>query len=78
MAVIDYRYRHNTINVIESLDATYRKLKRQRSVFPSDTELLNALYLSTYEANKKWNLPLRSWGQIYGEVCIMYEERLPQ
>ena len=42
-----------TTNAIESLDATYRKLNRQRSVFPSDTALLKVLYLSTFEATKK-------------------------
>ena len=34
-----------TTNAIESLNATYRKLNRQRSVFPSDQALLKALYL---------------------------------
>jgi len=32
-----------TTNAIESLNSTYRKLNRQRSVFPSDTALLKAL-----------------------------------
>ena len=39
-----------TINAIESLNSTYRKLNRQRNVFPSDTALLKALYLATFEA----------------------------
>ena len=39
-----------TTNAIESLNSTYRKLNRQRSVFPSDTALLKALYLATFEA----------------------------
>ena len=43
-----------TTNAIESLNATYRKLNRQRSVFPSDQALLKALYLATFEATKKW------------------------
>lgn len=67
-----------TTNAIESLNATYRKLNRQRSVFPSDTALLKALYLSTFEATKKWTMPIRNWGQVYGELCIMYEVRLPE
>lgn len=46
-----------TTNSIESLNATYRKLNRQRSVFPSDTSLLKALYLSTFEATKKGPQP---------------------
>lgn len=36
-----------TTNAIESLNSTYKKLNRQRSVFPSDTALLKSLYLST-------------------------------
>ena len=67
-----------TTNAIESLNSTYRKLNRQRSVFPSDTALLKALYLATFEATKKWTLPIRNWGQIYGELSIMYEGRLPE
>lgn len=67
-----------TTNAIESLNATYRKLTRHRSVFPSDTALLKALYLSTFEATKKWNMPIRNWGQVYGELSIMYEGRLPE
>lgn len=66
-----------TTNAIESLNATYRKLNRQRSVFPSDTALLKALYLSTFEATKKWTMPIRNWGMVYGELSIMYEGRLP-
>lgn len=67
-----------TTNAIESLNATYRKLNRQRSVFPSDTALLKALYLSTFEATKKWTMTIRNWGQVYGELSIMYEGRLPE
>ena len=67
-----------TTNAIESLNATYRKLNRQRSVFPSDTALLKALYLATFEATKKWTMPIRNWGQVYGELSIMYEGRLPE
>ena len=67
-----------TTNAIESLNSSYRKLNRQRSVFPSDTALLKALYLSTFEATKKWTMSIRNWGQVYGELSIMYERRLPE
>lgn len=67
-----------TTNAIESLNSTYRKLNRQRSVFPSDQALLKALYLSTFEATKKWTMPIRNWGQVYGEMAIMYEGRMPE
>ena len=67
-----------TTNAIESLNSTCRKLNRQRSLFPSDTTLLKALYLATFEATKKWTMSIRNWGQVYGELSIMYEGRLPE
>lgn len=67
-----------TTNAIESLNSTYRKLNRQRSVFPSDQALLKALYLATFEATKKWTMPIRNWGKVYGELSIMYEGRIPE
>jgi len=67
-----------TTNAIESLNSTYRKLNHQRSVFPSDTALLKALYLATFEATKKWTTTIRNWAQVYGELSIMYEGRLPE
>ena len=66
-----------TTNAIESLNSAYRRLNSQRSVFPSDTALLKALYLATFEATKKWTMPVKNWGKVYGELAIMYDGRLP-
>ena len=65
-----------TTSEIESLNSTIHGLNLQRSVFPNDTALLKALYLSTFEATKKWTIPLRGWGLAYGELAIMFEGRL--
>ena len=65
-----------TTNAIESLNSALRRLNSQRSVFPSDTALLKALYLATFEATKKWTMPLRNRGKVYGELSIMYDGRL--
>lgn len=67
-----------TTNAIERLNATYRKLNRQRSVFLSEQALLKALYLATFEVTKKWTMPIRNWGKVYGEMSIMYERRMPE
>lgn len=66
-----------TTNIIESLNSSYRRLNRQRSVFPSSQALLKALYLATFEAVKKWTLPIKGWGKVRGELSIMYPDRLP-
>ncbi|QUI24214.1 IS256 family transposase [Vallitalea pronyensis] len=62
-----------TTNAIESLNSTYRRLNRGRSVFPSDKALLKALYLATFEATKRWSMSVRNWGKIHGELSIMFE-----
>jgi putative transposase len=65
-----------TTNAIESLNSTYRRLNRSRSVYPSKTSLLKSLYFSTLEAVKKWTMPVRNWANVYGEFSIMYEGRM--
>ena len=67
-----------TTNTIKSLNFTYRKLNRQRNVFPNDITLLKALYLATLEATKKWNSTIRKWVQVYRELYIMYDGRIPE
>ena len=74
---VSFRQLLDSLNVVQSF-ARLRKLNRQRSVFPSDTALLKALYLATYEATKKWAATIRNWGQVYCELSIMYEGRLQQ
>ena len=49
----DVRTAFYTTNAIELLNASYRRLNRQRSVFTSSQALLKALYLATFEATKK-------------------------
>jgi transposase-like protein len=67
-----------TTNAIESLNSTYRRLNRARSVFPTEMALLKALYLATIEATKKWTMALRDWGRIRGELEIMFEDRFSE
>lgn len=52
-----------TTNAIECLNIGYRRLNKQRSVFPSDTALLKALYLATHEIAKKLDYPAEKLGQ---------------
>lgn len=65
-----------TTNAIESLNSCYRRLNKQRSVFPSSQSLMKALYLATFEVTKKWTMPIRNWGKVHGELAIMYPNRM--
>ena len=73
----DVRTAFYTTNAIESLNASYRRLNRQRSGFTSAQALLKTLYLATFEATKKWTMPIRKWGKVRGELTIMYPDRMP-
>jgi transposase-like protein len=65
-----------TTNAIESLNSQYRRINSKRPVFPSEESLKKALYLATQNIVKKWTMKVRDWGQIYGELSILYEGRL--
>lgn len=60
----------------KSLNSCYRRLNKQRSVFPSSQALMKALYLGTFEIAKKWTMSIRNWGKVRGELEIMYPDRL--
>jgi putative transposase len=45
----DFRKVTYTINAIESFNSVYRRLNRQRSVFPTVESLQKSLYLATWE-----------------------------
>ncbi len=65
-----------TTNSLESLNSCYRRLNKQRSVFPSPQALLKALYMATFEITKRWTVPIKNWGRVRGELSIMYPNRL--
>ena len=67
-----------TTNAIESLNARFKKLNRQRSVFPSPVALMKALYLATTQVTRKWTMPVKNWGGIISELSIMYPDRIPE
>ena len=65
-----------TTNAIESLNSTYKRLNRNRKVFPTDMSLLKALYLSTMRAEKKWSVRTPNWDICLSQFKIMYEGRI--
>lgn len=65
-----------TTNAIESLNSGFRRLTKQRSVFPSDKALMKSMYLAAHEITKKWTMPLANWGRVLGELEIMFPDRI--
>lgn len=60
------------ISDLENEIVAFKKLYRQRSVFPGDTALLKSLYLSTLQATKKWQQPLRKRAKVCEEFSESY------
>ena len=65
-----------TTNAIESLNSTYKRINRNRNVFPTDMSLLKVLYLSTLKAEKKWSRMVDKWDLCLSQFRIMYEGRI--
>ena len=65
-----------TTNAIESLNSTYKRINRNRNVFPTDMSLLKVLYLSTLKAEKKWSMRAKNWDICLSQFKIMYEGRI--
>jgi len=65
-----------TTNAIESLNSTYKRINRNRPVFPTNTSLLKVLYLATLRAEKKWTWRQDEWALILNQLKIVYEGRI--
>lgn len=65
-----------TTNAVEGFHRMLRKYTKTKTVFPSDDSLKKSIFLSIHEITKKWNMPIRDWGIIMGQLSIFFEERL--
>ena len=66
-----------TTNAIESLNASLRKVIKNKRIFPSDDAALKLLYLALKNISKRWTISLRDWNGAMNRFIILYEERLP-
>lgn len=65
-----------TTNGIESLHRQLRKVTKTTSVFPHDESLIKLLWLAQRDITKKWNMALRNWGEVIGQLAIMFPDRI--
>ena len=65
-----------TTNVIESLHSQYRKVTKNKLIFPTDESLVKMLYLATMKVTKKWTQRYRDWDLVIAQLSIFFQDRL--
>lgn len=65
-----------TTNAVESLHRQFRKVTKNRSLFPNDEALLKILFLATRDITKKWTMPVRDWGFTISQFAVIFEGRV--
>lgn len=65
-----------TTNVIESLNRQFRKVTKNKAVFPSNESLMKILYLATQDITKKWTRRYDNWDLVINQLSIMYGDRI--
>ena len=60
-----------TTNAIESLNASLRKVTKNRAEFPDDEAIMKIMYLAIQKAAKKWTMPIRNWGLALNQFAIL-------
>ena len=66
-----------TTNTIEGFNRQFRKVTKNKSVFPTDDSLLKMLYLAMIDITKKWTGKRKDWGQIHSQLEIFFADKLP-
>jgi putative transposase len=65
-----------TINAVESLNMTLRKVIKTRAAFPTEEAALKLLYMGLRNAAKKWNA-VQGWREALNRFQILWPERMP-
>jgi putative transposase len=64
-----------TINAIESLNRSFRKVIKTKAVFPDENSVFKLLYLAMRNITKKWQRPIRDWRAAASHFAILFPER---
>lgn len=65
-----------TTNVIESLNSQFRKVTKNKKIFPTDESLLKILYLATEKVSKRWTRKYPDWDLAISQLKILFSEIL--
>jgi len=64
-----------TTNAIENLNRQFRKVTKTTTIFPHNDALLKLLWLAQEDISKKYTMPVRNWGEIVGQLSILFPDK---
>jgi transposase-like protein len=65
-----------TTNAVEALHRQFRKVTKNKAIFPTDDALFKMLFLVARDASKKWTMPIREWKTVISYLALTYGDRL--
>jgi putative transposase len=65
-----------TTNILENLNRHFRKLTKNRLIFPNDESALRALFLGIERLSERWTAQTRDWGKILNQLAIHFHDRI--
>jgi putative transposase len=66
-----------TTNTIESLNASLRKVSKNRSLFPNDEAVFKLMYLALRNISRRWTMPIPNWSAAMNQFAILFDGRVP-
>jgi len=66
-----------TTNPLEAVNRSFRKVSKNRSVFPSDDAAKKLFFLASHNISKKWNRPISNWNGALNRFFIEFGDRVP-
>lgn len=65
-----------TTNAVESVHRQFRKVTKNRALFPNDDALKKMLFLAYRDLSKKWTMPIRNWAIALSVFSVYFSDRL--
>lgn len=65
-----------TTNAVESLHRQFRKVTKNKAIFPTDDALFKMLFLAARDISKKWTMPIKEWKTVISHLAMAFEDRL--
>lgn len=65
-----------TTNVVESVNSQFRRVTKNKRVFPNDLAVFKTLYLTINYMTRKWTTSIHNWSEAMAHFLIKFEKRI--